>query len=214
MLLGSTTRVPDTLEWALEVKFDGMRAQARVDVRHVTVRSRPGRDCTAQFPELQALAENLPGRALLDGELVCFTEEGHPDFERLRGRLCARTACAVAQAQAAAPACLMIFDVLHFAGKAWRARPYRERRRLLDDLAIEGSAWRTPRAFRSMRVSLGRRAIFSSRGSLPSKPPPPTTPVGAASRRRDAHGLPHSPRAAGDPGRERAGAPAFEARAA
>jgi ATP-dependent DNA ligase len=37
---------------------------------------------------------------------------------RLRGRLPARTASAVARAQAAAPACLMIFDILHLDGTA------------------------------------------------------------------------------------------------
>ena len=147
MLLGSTASVPETPEWVLEVKFDGMRAQARVDGRCVTVRSRQGRDCTAQFSELQALADALPGRALLDGELVCFDDQGRPDFERLRGRLRSRTASAVARAQAAAPACLMIFDVLHLDGTAWRTRPYRERRHLLDDLRLEGPSWRTPRAF-------------------------------------------------------------------
>jgi bifunctional non-homologous end joining protein LigD len=61
MLLGSTTTVPDTPGWALEVKWDGMRAQARVDGRAVTVRSRSGRDCTAQFPELHGLVGVLPG---------------------------------------------------------------------------------------------------------------------------------------------------------
>jgi bifunctional non-homologous end joining protein LigD len=147
MLLGSTTTVPDTSDWALEVKWDGMRAQAGVNGRRVTVRSRPGRDCTAQFPELQGLLNVLHKSAVLDGELVCFDAEGRPDFDRLRGRLRARTVGTVDRAQAAAPACLLIFDVLHFGGHGWRARPYRERRQLLDELALEDAAWRTPRAF-------------------------------------------------------------------
>jgi ATP-dependent DNA ligase len=41
----------------------------------------------------------------------------------------------------------MIFDVLHFAGQAWRSRSYRERRQLLDELALDCPARRTPRAF-------------------------------------------------------------------
>jgi bifunctional non-homologous end joining protein LigD len=41
----------------------------------------------------------------------------------------------------------MIFDVMHSAGQAWRARPYRERRDLLDALGLDGPAWRTPRVF-------------------------------------------------------------------
>jgi hypothetical protein len=46
--------------WAVEVKFDGIRAQLRVDGgRGWRMRSRPGRNCTAEFPELAALANAL-----------------------------------------------------------------------------------------------------------------------------------------------------------
>jgi ATP-dependent DNA ligase len=41
---------------AYEVKFDGMRAQVRLDRRERCLRSRPGRDCTEAFPELTPLA--------------------------------------------------------------------------------------------------------------------------------------------------------------
>lgn len=87
MLLTVTGEVPTSARWALEVKWDGMRAQVRVDGERVTVRSRPGRDCTAAFPELHVLVDVLPAPALLDGELVCFEADGLPDFERLRTRL-------------------------------------------------------------------------------------------------------------------------------
>ena len=64
--------------WAIEVKFDGIRAQLRVDgARGWSVRSRPGRDCSAQFPELAALATALSGRrVILDGELVHLAADG------------------------------------------------------------------------------------------------------------------------------------------
>ncbi len=56
-----------------------MRAQLRYDGCRVCVRSRPGRDCTAEFPELAAIAEALDGRrVILDGELVCLVSTpGH-----------------------------------------------------------------------------------------------------------------------------------------
>ena len=37
-----------------------------MDCEGVTLRSRPGRDCTAQFPELRSLADVLPARALVN----------------------------------------------------------------------------------------------------------------------------------------------------
>ena len=147
MLLTTADEVPTDEGWALEVKWDGMRAQLRFARRRVTVRSRAGRDCTAQFGELCAIAEWLDDEVLLDGELVCFDHEGLPDFERLRSRLRARAGGAVMAARVTAPATLIVFDVLHLAGRSTRRLPYRERRALVESLALEGPAWRTPRAF-------------------------------------------------------------------
>ena len=39
---------------------------------------------------------------------------------------------------------LQVFDVLHLDGCSTRARPYRERRALLAELALDGRSWRTP----------------------------------------------------------------------
>ena len=147
MLLTTASEVPTDEDWGLEVKWDGMRAQVRFDGRRVTLRSRAGRDCTAQFGELRAIAEALDDEVLLDGELVCFDHEGLPDFERLRSRLRARTGGAVTAARVTAPATLIVFDLLHLAGRSTRRLPYRERRPLLESLALEGPAWRTPRTF-------------------------------------------------------------------
>jgi bifunctional non-homologous end joining protein LigD len=147
MLLTSTSEVPHLDGWALEIKWDGMRAQLRSDGRRVTVRSRPGRDCTTEFPELSALGDVLDDPILLDGELVCFDTAGLPDFERLRSRLRARTPASVDAARAAAPATLIVFDVLHLSGRSTRRLPYRQRRALLEELRLDGPAWRTPRTF-------------------------------------------------------------------
>lgn len=48
--------------WLLEVKWDGIRAQLRVDHGRVTLRTRPGRDATSDFPELAELGAALRGR--------------------------------------------------------------------------------------------------------------------------------------------------------
>src|SRR3954447_12247212 len=130
--------------WAVEVKFDGIRAQLRVDGdRGWCVRSRPGRDCSEQFPELAPIAQALAAhRVILDGELVHFAADGRPDFARLRRRLTAADRTAAARASAAAPVTLVVFDVLHVDGYAVRTLPYRERRALLADILPEGERWR------------------------------------------------------------------------
>ena len=134
--------------WALEVKWDGIRAQAIFDGRVLCVRSRPGRACTEEFPELQALSEVLRRhRVALDGELVCLGADGKPDFNALRARLGHGGPRTLIASQQRSRATLMVFDILHFDGRAVRALPYRWRRELLDELALDGPAWRTPRNF-------------------------------------------------------------------
>src|SRR5919202_3596899 len=131
---GALPRHPD---WALEVKWDGMRAQVRVCDSAVPVRSRHGRDWTAAFPELAPLADNGHESLLLDGELVCLDAHGRPDFGRLRARLHPGAQRAGAHHQSAR---LMIFDLPYLDGQPLWRLPYRERRRRLDALSLEGPA--------------------------------------------------------------------------
>ena len=137
-MLLTTGAVPEGEAWALEVKWDGCRAQIRHDGRSVSLRTRHGRECSADFPELQEIGSVLGRRPVtLDGELVCLDSGGRPDFARLRRRLSgSRTG--------RHPVMLQIFDLLHLDGDSTRALAYHERRALLDELALDGPAWRTP----------------------------------------------------------------------
>ena len=83
---------------------------------------------------------------MLDGELVCLGADGKPDFAALRSRLGVRGSRAAA-AQRRSPSQLILFDVLHLDGRAVRELPYRRRRELPGELALDGPAWRTPRQF-------------------------------------------------------------------
>lgn len=115
-----------------------VRSQLRYDGRSVSLRTRHGRECAEDSPELAAIAGVLGDRRVtLDGELVCLRPEGHPDFTRLRRRL-------TGSANNRHPVILQVFDVLHLNGASTRSLPYAERRGLLDLLALDGPAWRTP----------------------------------------------------------------------
>ncbi|MFL5859601.1 MAG: hypothetical protein ACJ780_02310 [Solirubrobacteraceae bacterium] len=110
-------------------EWDGCRAQLRYDGRAPTLRTRNGRECSSDFPELLGVADALgKRRVILDGELVCLRDDGRPDFARLRGRL-------AGSGPSPAPALLQVFDVIHLDGRSTRALPYRERRALLDEIA-------------------------------------------------------------------------------
>jgi hypothetical protein len=111
------------------------------------LRSRPGRDCSEEVPELAPITLALGRhRVLLDGELVCLGPDGSPDFASLRRRLRAPADKARRHAERS-PATFLAFDVLHLDGRSTRELPYERRRELLLDLALEGPGWRTPRHF-------------------------------------------------------------------
>jgi bifunctional non-homologous end joining protein LigD len=133
--------------WAYEVKWDGVRALLWSDHGHVRIESRTQREIARRYPEVRALGRALGGHeALLDGELVAFGPDGRPSFERLQGRMNLEGEAQIRRAARAQPVTYAIFDLLHLDGRSLCAVPYEERRRLLDALALEGPAWRTPRA--------------------------------------------------------------------
>jgi bifunctional non-homologous end joining protein LigD len=147
-MLARPAPMPAADGWAFEVKFDGMRLQLRCDGRTVCLRSRPGRDCTEEFPEL-ALIEGTLGRhrVLLDGELVCLAADGSPDFASLRRRLRAPADKARRHAERW-PVTYLAFDLLHLDGRSTRQLSYERRRELLLELELDGGVrLRTPRHF-------------------------------------------------------------------
>ena len=144
-MLATTGPAPTRAGWAMEVKWDGMRAQLRFDRHAFYVRSRPGRDCTGEFPELAELNERLRGHeVILDGELVVMAADGKPDFAALRGRVTGRCRRG---ASTGAPVTYIAFDVLHLDGRAVRRLPYWRRRELLAELGLDVPLCRTPRHF-------------------------------------------------------------------
>ena len=140
--------VPPGDGWAYEMKWDGVRALTLVRPGTVRITSRNGRDVTAGYPELHALAADLgAAEVLLDGEIVALNEEGRPDFQLLQRRMHVRDVERRLRAlQREVPIVLMIFDLLWFDGRLIIELPYTERRRVLEVLGPSGSMWQTPPA--------------------------------------------------------------------
>src|SRR5947209_727046 len=132
-MLARTAPLPTALSapWVLEVKWDGIRAQVRVERGRLTLRTRPGRDATCEFPELAPIGEAVRGhRVILDADLVRLDTDGHPDFAAVAARVGGHR-----HAAADPGIVLQVFDLLHFDGRTTRMLPYRERRELLAELA-------------------------------------------------------------------------------
>ena len=114
-------------QWAFEAKWDGYRLLVDADHGQVRLRSRNGRDLTAEFPQLRSLATGLSDhRVVLDGEVVALDESGVPSFSEMQNR--ARATRIEFRA----------FDLLHLDGRSLLRATYRDRRKLLETLASAG----------------------------------------------------------------------------
>ncbi|WP_343573877.1 ATP-dependent DNA ligase [Mycobacterium sp.] len=114
-------------QWAFEAKWDGYRLLVDADHGEVRLRSRSGRDLTAEFPQLRSLAAGLVDHhAVLDGEVVAFDASGVPRFSEMQNR--ARATRIEFRA----------FDLLYLDGRSLLRATYRDRRKLLETLASAG----------------------------------------------------------------------------
>lgn len=125
--------------WAYEPKWDGFRAIAwagpepRLD-------SRNRRPLLRYFPELEPALQQLPAGVVVDTEVITV-RNGRLDFDALQNRI-HPAATRVAILAHETPARLAVFDLLGFEAHDLRPVPFRERRRLLVELAASlGAPW-------------------------------------------------------------------------
>lgn len=118
-------------DWIYEVKYDGYRCMARAGGGYAPeLRTRSGVDCTAWFPEVAALLDELPGGPhILDGEVCVLDDIGRSDFERLQARARRRR-----WVPGADPVTLCAFDLLYLDGRNVMALPLVERKAMLAHL--------------------------------------------------------------------------------
>jgi len=119
--------------WLFEIKWDGVRALARIENGNVTLRSRTGAEITKRYPELASFPEALAARqAIVDGEIVALDAKGHSDFERLQERMHVRAPSENLPSQI--PVVYYVFDLLYCDGYDLREAPLLKRKQLLQRL--------------------------------------------------------------------------------
>ncbi len=79
-------RPPAASGWAHEVKFDGYRAQLRVEHGTARIRTRGGLDWTPQFAAIAQRAKALPN-CIVDGEVCALDHDHMPSFAALQAAL-------------------------------------------------------------------------------------------------------------------------------
>ncbi|MBM6401307.1 non-homologous end-joining DNA ligase [Phycicoccus sonneratiae] len=142
MLATAAEAPPRGAAWVHEVKWDGMRVLVDVRGGAVTVSSRTERDVTAAFPELDGLADTYDD-LLLDGEVVAM-DDGRPSFHALAERMHVTKRRQAEKLVAGRPVTLMVFDLLRLFGQDLTRQPWSVRRRLLEELELDGRSWHVP----------------------------------------------------------------------
>ena len=119
--------------WLFEIKWDGVRALARIENGTLKLQSRTGIDITKRYPELSSLPDSLAAReAILDGEIVALDARGLSDFERLQERMHVR-----APGQhlvSGTPVTFFVFDLPYCDRYDLRQSPLLQRKQLLQRL--------------------------------------------------------------------------------
>jgi bifunctional non-homologous end joining protein LigD len=178
-MLARTGKLPRNEEdYGFEVKWDGIRTVVFCDHGHIHLQGRNFTDFTPRYPEVRALAREAGARRMiLDGEIVAFDEEGRPSFERLQSRMHLASDSAVRRRMKDTPVTYVIFDLLYLDGHSTMPLTYEERRGLLEELELEGQAWRTPGYHRGEGTALleatkrmGVEGIIAKRLDCPYEP--------------------------------------------
>ncbi len=135
MLATAGSPPADARGWAVEFKWDGVRALAQASAEELIVVGRRGNAITSGYPELKALCEAVAGhQVVLDGEIVSLNRAGRPDFGQLQSRIhVARPTAALLRG---VPVAYFVFDLLGLDGECLLAQPYRVRRERLAELGL------------------------------------------------------------------------------
>jgi ATP-dependent DNA ligase len=137
MLAKAADGLPAGDGWLFEPKWDGFRAIVFRDGDEVLTQSRDLKPLDRYFPELaEPLRSSLPGRCVLDGEVV-IARDGALDFEALLLRIHPAES-RVRMLAAETPASYVAWDLLALGDEDLRGRPQGERRERLE--AVLGAA--------------------------------------------------------------------------
>ncbi|HEX4073835.1 MAG TPA: DNA ligase D [Candidatus Acidoferrales bacterium] len=117
-------------DWLFEIKWDGVRALARVKDHQLKLWSRSQREITREYPEMAVLPNYVNGHDVwLDGEIAALDKDGRSDFQALQQRISVQNPSA--ELMRKVPVVYYIFDILYCDGHDLRKVLLIERKKLL-----------------------------------------------------------------------------------
>jgi ATP-dependent DNA ligase len=133
MLAKRVDALPQDGEWLFEPKWDGFRALIFRDGDEILMQSRDEKSLNRYFPELiEPLLHQLPGRCVLDGEIV-IAQHGALDFDALQLRI-HPAASRVKLLSKQTPASYVCFDLLCEGDDDLCSEPFHRRRERLETI--------------------------------------------------------------------------------
>lgn len=113
----------DSKEWLFEIKWDGYRALADKK-KQVNLISRGQKSFNDRYPTIVQELQKIPGRFILDGEIVILDKSGRSDFQMLQNYLNRKKGTPL----------YYVFDILTYNGKDLTHLPLIERKKILQAL--------------------------------------------------------------------------------
>ena len=129
-------------DFAVEDKYDGIRAHAHKAEGRVALYSRTLDDVTAQFPEVAEALGRIPGSFLLDGEILAWRDGRPVSFFRLQRRLGRKAPSRELLEEI--PVAFVAYDCLAREGNTLFESPWTDRRAALDSIAASGDLLVSP----------------------------------------------------------------------
>jgi DNA ligase 1 len=126
-------------DWLVEWKWDGIRAQIVFRNSKLYIWSRGEELVTDKFPELQVLSRMLPSGTVLDGEVICFSNNKPLPFNVLQTRIGRKNI--TKQILQDAPVVFMAYDMLEWDYKDVRSFPQKDRRAMLEKLHRQATVY-------------------------------------------------------------------------
>ncbi len=130
--IDSLADLPDPASWIVEDKYDGIRSQAHVADGRVVLYSRGMDEVTGSYPELAEALAQLPGSAVMDGEILAWKDGHAMPFNLLQQRLARKRLSPDLLAEI--PVAFMAYDLLYCDGALLLDEPFEKRRALLEQL--------------------------------------------------------------------------------
>ena len=150
----------DPCAWLAEWKWDGIRSQLVHRGGETFLWSRGEELIGERFPEIVEIADHLPERVVLDGEILPWNERGVMPFAELQRRIGRKTVGKKLLAEV--PCTFLAYDLLEESGVDLRARPMSERRERLATLVERTRAAGAERLRISETITAGSWAAFDA----------------------------------------------------